>query len=203
MAKPLTPEEKEKRSLYRKAWREANKDRERETLRAYYESHKSAIKESRRAWAKANKKPRKPMSDEQKQRQRAYQKAWYEENRERLSAMAKKRHDANPEKVKASLEASSDRRKDYMLRWHYGISLSEYNARKSAQQGVCAICGSAEKLYVDHDHATSEVRGLLCHKCNAAIGLMGEDPDVLRKAIEYLRIHTLGIRVIDGGQANG
>ncbi len=42
------------------------------------------------------------------------------------------------------------------------------------------------KLMVDHDHTTGEVRGLLCHNCNRAIGLLREDPERLRRAIEYL-----------------
>jgi hypothetical protein len=61
------------------------------------------------------------------------------------------------------------------------------------QQGKCKICGlepkTARGLHVDHCHSTSKVRGLLCHGCNVSIGSMKEDPEILSKAIEYLRSH--------------
>jgi len=59
----------------------------------------------------------------------------------------------------------------------------------------CRICGSEgfvisrngkAKLAVDHNHLTGEVRGLLCHNCNRALGLFGDNPDIIRKAVEYL-----------------
>jgi len=33
----------------------------------------------------------------------------------------------------------------------------------------CDVCGSAENLRTDHDHATGELRGLLCASCNRRI----------------------------------
>ena len=41
-------------------------------------------------------------------------------------------------------------------------------------------------LYVDHNHRTGKVRGLLCAKCNWAIGLLGEDTELAERAIGYL-----------------
>ena len=55
------------------------------------------------------------------------------------------------------------------------------------QDGGCKICGTKEsKLYVDHDHGTGKVRGLLCHCCNAGIGLLKDSPDIMQKAIQYV-----------------
>lgn len=61
------------------------------------------------------------------------------------------------------------------------------------QGGVCAIClgpPSAFDCYcVDHDHVTGKIRGLLCSKCNSAIGLLQDDPNVVDRAAIYLRGH--------------
>ncbi len=59
------------------------------------------------------------------------------------------------------------------------------------QDHKCLICEvSVEEfpqiLAVDHDHATGEVRGLLCNKCNRGIGLLGDSTQNLKRAIEYL-----------------
>jgi len=70
---------------------------------------------------------------------------------------------------------------------HYEILLEK-------QQGACAICGGKQqqrmgkqpRFAVDHDHKSGIVRGLLCGKCNRAIGQLGDDPAVLRAAADYL-----------------
>lgn len=58
---------------------------------------------------------------------------------------------------------------------------------------VCAVCGKPEqgrRLNIDHDHVTGLVRGLLCRKCNAGIGLLGDTPEGVEAALEYLRRHA-------------
>lgn len=73
------------------------------------------------------------------------------------------------------------------------ISPTEFQRRLAEQGGVCGICGeengSGHRLAADHDHKTGLIRGLLCHRCNTAIGLFRDDPALLRAAIRYLRIH--------------
>jgi len=39
---------------------------------------------------------------------------------------------------------------------------------------------------IDHDHLTGEVRGLLCHNCNVALGHFRDSEALLRSAIRYL-----------------
>jgi hypothetical protein len=90
--------------------------------------------------------------------------------------------EANPEKYRLSKVPSM-----------YGISVEQYLALKQQQGDLCAICGNAPRgalgLHVDHCHKTGKVRGLLCHHCNTAIGLLGERVDRMRAAIAYLEMH--------------
>lgn len=71
----------------------------------------------------------------------------------------------------------------------YGLSRDEL-AALLAQHGVCAICGTDAWGFrgpnVDHDHATGRIRGVLCSKCNQALGLLDDNADRLRAAAEYL-----------------
>lgn len=75
----------------------------------------------------------------------------------------------------------------------YGISLKEYEEIYIRQNGVCAICYHPEPikgrifLAVDHDHKTGRVRGLLCSKCNMAIGIFEDRIDRLQNAIRYIK----------------
>lgn len=70
----------------------------------------------------------------------------------------------------------------------YGISVDEYENMETTQAGLCRICDKVPvtSLRVDHDHATGRVRGLLCHECNAGIGLLGDDHARILRAAEYL-----------------
>ena len=60
------------------------------------------------------------------------------------------------------------------------------------QQGCCKICNISEadangkRLHVDHNHVTGQVRGLLCTRCNTAIGKFKDDPKIIRNAIAYI-----------------
>lgn len=96
----------------------------------------------------------------------------------------------HPERQFAARRASS-------LRTFYRMTVEEYDTLLAAQGYVCAICGQDEPaahgrtgkkflLSVDHDHTTGRVRGLLCQKCNRAIGMLGDNPALLQRAIDYL-----------------
>ena len=89
------------------------------------------------------------------------------------------------------------------MRWvviksKYGISEENYNQMLAEQHGGCAICGRKQRgkkhiyLYVDHNHITGQVRGLLCCSCNSAVGQFRDDPALLRRAIEYLGMVQFG-----------
>jgi hypothetical protein len=78
-------------------------------------------------------------------------------------------------------------RKEYRLRNRYGLTTEEFSAMLLAQNNKCKICGD-EMLppQVDHNHLTSEVRSLLCRPCNTSLGLLREDPQILRNMISYI-----------------
>ena len=61
-------------------------------------------------------------------------------------------------------------------------------ALKDIKQSItqCVICGLQEKLVVDHDHKTGEIRGLLCNHCNRGLGHFRDDPMLLEFAAQYL-----------------
>jgi hypothetical protein len=72
----------------------------------------------------------------------------------------------------------------------YGITRAEYEDMLERQGGRCAICGvEPRRFYVDHDHDTDTVRALLCSSCNVGIGLLQDDPELLRLAALYIEAH--------------
>jgi len=75
------------------------------------------------------------------------------------------------------------------LKSKYGITINEYSELFEAQKGVCKICGHEHErrpLNVDHCHSTGRIRGLLCDKCNLAIGLIGDSKDLAMVIVRYL-----------------
>jgi len=83
---------------------------------------------------------------------------------------------------------SPNHQRAYELKYYYGISQKDYDTMASAQDNVCAICGTHPEKYlaVDHCHKTGVVRGLLCRTCNSAIGLLKHDQEVIKQAANYL-----------------
>lgn len=80
----------------------------------------------------------------------------------------------------------------------YGLTVAQVDAMLAAQDGACAICqtqnpsrGRTLGWFVDHDHKTRLVRGILCNNCNRAIGLMKDDPSILERAVAYLRAQRI------------
>ena len=100
-----------------------------------------------------------------------------------------------PSHLHCSDVCSSRSQSERYLRRTYGIGLSDYDAMLKSQDCRCKICGGegflmakhhSMKLVVDHCHTSGAVRGLLCHNCNRALGLMQDNTLSLKSAIEYL-----------------
>lgn len=79
--------------------------------------------------------------------------------------------------------------RDRNLKLRYGLDRTDYDHMVAEQAGRCKLCQSTQTkpLYVDHDHETGRVRGLLCFHCNVALGHFRDDPELLEAALSYLR----------------
>jgi hypothetical protein len=156
-------------------WKQAN----REAQKRYRERHPDRVNARLRRWFAKNPQKAKEYRERRKDERHAYTKQWKMEN---------------PEKVLY-------RKRCYDLK-KYNLSPEQYDEILVGQGGGCKLCGStkaggrARHLHVDHCHRTLIVRGLLCAKCNTAIGLLDDDPDRARAVAAYLEAAR-------GGPANG
>lgn len=125
--------------------------------------------------------------------------ARYRENPEPVKQRARTWAQENPER-RAEYQRQyreSGRRRVVDRRSHlkrtFGITPGHYDELLAAQGGGCRLCGKPPRadaaLHVDHDHQTGAVRGLLCFDCNAGIGKLREDRELLRAAARYLDDH--------------
>jgi hypothetical protein len=105
------------------------------------------------------------------------------------ASVAGKAARARYEKTEKGVKARARKERNTLLK-KYGLTVSQFDQLSEAQNGVCAICKEEnslhDKLYVDHDHLTGEVRGLLCVRCNAGIGMFLDSTERLQSAIKYL-----------------
>jgi hypothetical protein len=101
----------------------------------------------------------------------------------KLKAVQKYRNE-NPEKIR-----------DIKLRQAYGVGIDYFNAKLKEQGGVCAGCkrdvktiwrGKQVAMALDHNHETKQVRGVLCIKCNRALGLLEENEQSFLNLIDYI-----------------
>lgn len=97
----------------------------------------------------------------------------------------------NKEYREKNLELVRSQRKRAAIKHQYGLSLDAYDAM--IEEG-CAVCGSYDRLAIDHDHACCPdrvtcgncIRGVLCRNHNIVLGLVKDSPEELKKLIDYL-----------------
>ena len=95
--------------------------------------------------------------------------------------------------TKAGIQPGIRSERERQLRARYGLTLEGYEALLRKQHGRCGICGLdgwKMHFYVDHDHVTGRVRGLLCAGCNTLVGLVERMPGLVTLAQEYLHAVT-------------
>lgn len=157
---------------YRKEYYEKNKKKLNKISGEYYEKNKKKIKRQSHDYYQKNKKK---ISDKFKNLSR--------KERDELNEKVRKRRKADPEKFHA-----------IQLRYDYNLSLEKYKELCKNQKDCCAICKKhktklkdrGSRLCVDHCHKTGKIRGLLCQKCNRALGLFDDNKKSLNSAIKYL-----------------
>lgn len=99
--------------------------------------------------------------------------------------------------------------KEYMHQWYlgrknwykeshlkktYGMTLDDFLVRLENQNNLCMICKidlttlNPKSVHIDHCHSSEElkIRGVLCNKCNMALGLLNDDVSLFKSCIEYL-----------------
>ena len=86
---------------------------------------------------------------------------------------------------------NKDKVRKHNLKSKYNITPKQYNLILLQQNNCCGICNEHKDTFlkclcVDHCHTTQKVRGLLCTKCNTAIGLLNDNINNLNNAIDYL-----------------
>lgn len=111
----------------------------------------------------------------------------------------KKCHDKLMSDVEYKIKKQEYQKKYQRIRKlkNYNLTQEDYNKLLIAQQFKCKICGCEENINkepfdIDHCHSTGKVRGLLCRKCNAGLGLLGDTKETLIKAIKYIEEHLTG-----------
>lgn len=86
-----------------------------------------------------------------------------------------------------------------------GCTVDLYEQLWAIQGGCCAICrkpnsviskkpskqrtmrwAERRRLAVDHCHVSGKIRGLLCSKCNTALGAVNDDVELLKIMEDYL-----------------
>jgi hypothetical protein len=120
--------------------------------------------------------------------QREYQRKYREENKEKL-------HKYNLVRNIKKAEHLKEYRKNYYQTFRkynmYGITRKDYDLLLENQDNKCKICEleftTENDVKIDHNHDTNEVRGLLCHSCNVALGHMKDNTELLERAINYLK----------------
>lgn len=139
-------------------------------------------------------------------------KKWQQENREAGRIYAREYRRLNPEKTREANRKWRAENLDWLREsfkeWaaknpmklennrlrKYGLTIKKWKRLLAKQGGACCICHETSKpgkprLAIDHDHKTGKVRGLLCSRCNTALGLLRDSAEIVQAAANYLRHH--------------
>jgi len=167
-------------ALKTREWYRANRERALETSKQYRLKHPEMGRAAHRRWEAKN-----------HTRILEYKRKWRKEHPNESRKSSTEYYHRHPEERRAYGAAwkrnNPDKRRAAHRKHMYGLSHDDFVVLLQSQNGRCAICtGVLENPFVDHDHTTGAVRGLLCPPCNKAIGFFRDRVDLLTQAIAYL-----------------
>jgi Recombination endonuclease VII len=151
-------------------WREKNPEAANEAARRYREEHRDTA--------------------EYKEKANLRSKRWREENRERHIQKVRQWCLENPEQAR---ELRRKSQATYRIRYPERIKAAKKAVVERfagrPRPASCEVCGrepGQRELCADHCHSRGHFRGWLCLRYNCALGLVADDPNILRKLIAYL-----------------
>lgn len=162
--------------------------------RSYYWRHREEISARKKEYNSRSEVKKK--AKEKRLEKKEINKEYYQRNKDRYSETRKRYYETHCNEIKEKSAIQYQRSPETFfyrrIKGKYGLCREEYDRLLKSQGGRCAICWELpnrrfKHLVVDHDHDTGEVRGLLCSRCNRAIGLLCDDPDLIQEAVGYLR----------------
>ena len=162
--------DKKKRYECNKRWRLANKK--------YYIKYNLTHKKNRKQYHKQY------QIDNKKQLSKYHMK-YYLDNKNDIKQKTKQYHLLHPIKRKRY-------QKDHHFKYTYGISIKQRNEMIIKQGYECLSCHidlrklKDKDIHIDHNHKTNKIRGILCNKCNFALGLLEENPDKAYGLWQYI-----------------
>ena len=130
-----------------------------------------------------------------KNNKKIYMKRWRQTKKSEVSEYGKKYYAEHKKRIdensKNYRKRHPGRHREFQLRQRYNLSVDEYNRLFISQNGCCAICGKHQSqlssiLCVDHHHITKKIRGLLCKRCNLALGYIAGNIIILKQMMNYL-----------------
>ncbi len=186
----LADERKAKKAAENKAWREANK----EYLEAYNAKRRKRRAEITQAYRERHPERIKEYHEKTKAQRAAYGKEYYAGYKPRIDARNRAHYAEHKEAIRARQRAAYDpvKQKFIGLKSRYGITRQQYDAMLQQCKGRCEVCKAPfseitkDRPFVDHCHKTGKVRGLICLRCNAALGHAGDDSKILRALARYV-----------------
>ncbi len=160
---------------YMRLWRLNNKNRIKLNNKKYVSKNKKVLSEKHKIYIKNN-----------PEKAKQYHKNYSLKYPEKIKENRKKYTQKYGYKPKSELQ----KLKNKVSRLKIKLTLKEYKNLIIKQNNLCAICLNTCKtkraLSIDHNHITGKVRGLLCMKCNRAIGLFNDNPSLVQNAYNYL-----------------
>jgi len=124
-------------------------------------------------------------------------------SRDGYTSYCKPCHNAKGKQTYIRLYGST---REYHLRRRYGIGQADVDRMLVEQDNKCSGCDRPDPEHVDHDHATAQVRGMLCSNCNQALGNVRDSVQVLERLAGYLVKHhflALGATLTESSVGNG